>query len=68
LAREEIDCFIVDVGREGGEAATIQLDAGVEESSRAADEDYAHVEAFAALDAGNDADDDVLKRRERWRG
>jgi hypothetical protein len=68
LAREEIDCFIVEVGREGDEAATIELDAGVEESSRAADEDNAHVEAFAALDAGNDADDDVLKRRERWRG
>src|SRR5262245_7443507 len=68
LPRDQLDRVVVEVGGEGGQAGTVQLHPRVEEAVRPADEDDPDVEAFAAFDTRNDANDDVLKRRERGCG
>jgi hypothetical protein len=51
------------VGRriEGGEPGGVEVHGGAEVVERPAVEDHARVEAFAALDAGHDAQQGVLE-------
>ena len=58
----------VEIGPEGVEARLVDVDAGFEELAREAEEDDAGVDELFALDAGDDAEDGVIKRDWREHG